>query len=338
MTPRERMVAACRFEEVDRPPVWLMRQAGRYLPEYHEARGGRDFWTLVRTPEIAAGITMQPVRRFGMDAAIVFSDILTVPAAMGVEVVYGEGGPELGGLVRGPDDVARLRRVDAGRDLGYVAEAVRLVASMVGERALVGFAGAPFTLACYMVGGRGKEIGRIRELAGRDPGTLEALVGKLAEVVGDLAAMQVEAGAHVVQIFDTWAGMLEPDEYERWALGPVARVVERLEGSGVPVILYVNGAAPHLEAMARSGCDVLSVDSGVGLGKARALLGRSVALQGNLDPARLLGPVGEIGDAVRALVAETGGRGHVVNLGHGVLPATPVEAVKAFVDAVRGEP
>ncbi len=336
MNGRERMLAACRREDVDRPPVWLMRQAGRYLPEYRELKKDRDFWTLVRTPELASEVTLQPIRRFGMDAAIIFCDILVVPDSMGVSVRYGEGGPVLEPLVTGMRDVEALHPVDAGRDWPYLAEALGLVRAQLDDRALVGFAGAPFTLASYMVEGRvSDDLAKIKSLGYNRPEVLEALLGRLSQAVADLLCMQVEAGADLVQLFDTWAGRLAPGDYERWALPSVQTVVERVHALGVPVILYVNGAAGLLEPMARSGCDVLSVDARVRLSDAVQRVGGSVALQGNLDPIRLLGPLEGVRESVRALVAETGGRGHVVNLGHGVLPPTPLEAVETFVRSVQ---
>jgi uroporphyrinogen decarboxylase len=337
MTGRERILAACRSEPVDRPPVWLMRQAGRYLPEYHELKGGRDFWTLVRTPELASEITLQPVRRFGMDAAIIFSDILIVPHAMGVKVAWSGSGPELDGLVSGMEDVERLVRVDADRDFPWLGEAIGRVAGEAGGRALVGFAGAPFTLAAYMVQGRvSYDLAPFKTLAYGSPGVLDALLSKITDAVADLLLMQVRAGADVVQIFDSWAGLLSPDDYERWALPGARDVIGRMSGSGVPVILYVNGAAGLVELMASSGCDVLGLDAGIRLDQARERTGGCAALQGNLDPARLLGPVSGVREGVRGLVAQTGGRGHILNLGHGVLPSTPPAAVEAFVGAAGG--
>lgn len=337
MTGRDRILAACRCEVLDRPPVWLMRQAGRYLPEYKELKSGREFWTLIRSPRNAAEITLQPVRRFGMDAAIIFSDILVVPHAMGVDVTYGEAGPELSGLVKGMQDVERLGEVEAGRDLPWLAQAIGQVRRELGDRALVGFAGGPFTLAAYMVEGRiTRDLMTLKTLALVHPDVVDGLIRKLSRAVADVLLAQVDAGADVVQIFDTWAGCLAPGDYERWALPGVREVVERVRPAGVPVILYVNGAAGLLEAMARSGCEVLSLDARVRLGEARTRLGNGVALQGNLDPTRLLGPIDGVRDGVRALLTETGGRGHIVNLGHGVLPSTPPESVGAFVQAVTG--
>jgi uroporphyrinogen decarboxylase len=313
-----------------------MRQAGRYLPEYQELRKGRDFWTLVRTPELAAEVTLQPVRRFGMDAAIVFCDILVVVDAMGVEVSYDQGGPALGRLVSGMQDVDGLSGVDPGRDLPYLAETIGLVSGRIGDRALIGFAGAPFTLAAYMIEGRvGPELAVVKTLAMSRPDVLDALLERLVDAVSDLLLAQIRAGADMVQIFDTWAGRLSPGDYDRWALPAVQAVAERVRPAGAPVVLYVNGAAGILGSMARSGCDVLSLDARIRLGEARERLGPGVALQGNLDPAALLGPAEGIRRSTRAIVEETGGRGHIVNLGHGVLPTTPPEAVGAFVDAVR---
>jgi len=341
-TSQERFASACRCEAVDRPPVWLMRQAGRYLPEYRAVRAKHDFWEMVRTPELAAAVTEQPVRRFDMDAAILFSDILIVPDAMGIEVRYEPGGPVLSPLVASLADVLALCEVEPARDFAYVAEAIRLLtARLHPEKALIGFAGAPFTLAAYMVqGGPARSVDRLKALAHRDRGAYDLLLDRVTAAVTGLLALQIEAGVDAVQIFDTWAWHLGPDDYVDLALPYTARIIERLRPHGRPVISYLRSAAAHLEAAAAAGPDVLSIDCTIRLADAMARAPAGVALQGNFDPALLFAPPAVIAGAVErqlALVRERGaGRGYIVNLGQGLTPEIPIEGVEALVNAVRG--
>jgi len=334
-----RFLDACFGRPVDRPPVWMMRQAGRYLPEYREVRRTLSFLDLCRTPEAAVEVSLQPFRRFGPDAVIFFSDILVAVAAMGARVEFGDAGPELPEPVRSASDVALLKRFDPSSAVAFTGEILGLLRREVGERAAVlGFAGAPWTLASYLVeGGGSKSFAVIKQMMGRDPETLRRLLELLADVVGDLLSFQIESGATAVQLFDTWAGELSLQDYREWALPAAARAVARIRRDGAPVILYVNGCGHLLEAMAESGADVLSVDWRVPLSQARRRV-PGKALQGNLDPGVLLGTPARVAERTRAMVAETGGRAHVVNLGHGVLPSTPVESVEAFFDAVKGGP
>jgi uroporphyrinogen decarboxylase len=335
-TPRDRMLAACRGQAVDRPPVWLMRQAGRYLPEYRALRERHGFWDLVRRPELSVELALQPLRRFAVDATIVFSDILVLPDAMGARVQYEGAGPRLERPFQGEDDLARLADMDLRRDLAYLGEAVAgLAAAVHPERAVIGFAGAPLTLAAYLVeGGASKDLRGLKALAYRDPELARRLLEGLADRVAELLRLQVEAGADLVQVFDSWAGLLSPRDYRDLALPAVRRVFSRIADLGVPRVLYLRGAASHLEAAAESGADVLSVDQSVTLAQARARLGPGSVFQGNLDPAELFGPPARIRARVRDLCAEVGGRGWIANLGQGVVPEIPVEGVAAFVDAV----
>ena len=337
MNSRERFLAACRCEPVDRPPVWLMRQAGRYLPEYQGLRAKASFWDMVRTPELAVEATMQPLRRFGMDAAILFSDILPVLDAMGVDVRYGSEGPVIDPPVRSEADLARLRPIDAKTDLAYVGEAVSLLAAELHpETALIGFAGAPLTLAAYLIEGAGsRDLRRIKSLAYNQPELVHKVLAMLADAVADLLRFQVDCGVDAVQVFDTWSGLLSPEDYSDLALPYAKRVVGRVRELGKPVILYVRGAAANLEAAASSGCDVLSVDSSIRLQEARDRLGSKVALQGNLDPAELFGPAERIGERVHHLIDATRGTGHILNLGQGIVPDTPIEGVSEFVRSVK---
>lgn len=338
MNGRERMIAACRGEAVDRPPVWLMRQAGRHLPEYNELRGTYGFWDMVRTPELAAAVTLQPIRRYGMDAAVVFSDILIVLEAMGARVRFVNGrGPVVDEPVNTRAALERLRPVDAEEAFGYLAQALRILArELHPETALIGFAGAPFTLAAYLVEGRSsRDVRTLKALAYNDPRLASDILTRLAHVVGDLLLLQIRAGADVVQLFDTWAGYLSPEDYRDLSLPWTRAIVERLQETGVPVILYLRNAAGHLEAAAETGCHVLSVDSSLRLADARRRLPASVGLQGNLDPAELLGPPERIRRRVRSLIDDATGGGYVVNLGQGVTPDVPIAGVEALVSAVR---
>ena len=337
MEGRTRFLAACRRQPVDRPPVWIMRQAGRYLPEYLELRTRHPFMEVCRTPEIALEVALQPLRRFPLDAAIVFSDILVVPEAMGQTVEYPEGGPRLSPPLSEGFDPDALVPDDVGTSLGYVYDAVRLLRREMGDdRAVLGFAGAPYSLASYMVqGGGSRHNEAIKRLMYQDPERALALLERIADVVAEHLKLQIEAGADAVQIFDTWAGGLAPEDYVRFALPVTRRVLDQLAPLGATRILYVNGAAGLLEHVATAGADVVSVDWRVELTAAARILGEDVTLQGNLDPVELFGPPERIRSRVR-WIHRTLGRstGHVFNLGHGILPGTPIEGADAFVQAV----
>lgn len=314
-----------------------MRQAGRYLPEYREVRRRVDFLELCRTPDLAAEVSLQPFRRFQPDGVIFFSDILVPVAAMGARVEFGDGGPHLAEPVRSADDVRRLRRFDPALEIPYTGEILgRLRRETGDDAAVLGFTGAPWTLACYLVeGGGSKSFAAIKSIMGRDAPALRRLLDLLADVVADVLSFQVASGAQAVQLFDTWAGELAPEDYREWALPYVIRAIAGTRRDGAPVILYINGCATLLEEMATSGADVLSLDWRLPLTQARQRIpGR--ALQGNLDPGVLLGPPEEVWRRTRAMIEQTGGQAHVVNLGHGVLPETPVESVQAFFGAARG--
>ncbi len=332
----KRFLDACYRRPVDRPPVWMMRQAGRYLPEYRRVRESVPFLELCRRADIATEVSLQPFRRFQPDGVIFFSDILIPVAAMGARVEFGDSGPELPEPVRSRGDVDRLRLFDPSKEIPVVGQTLGNLRREVGDRAAVlGFAGAPWTLASYLVeGGSSKSFAVIKQMMGRDKETLRRLLDLLADVVGDILSFQIASGAHAVQLFDTWAGELSLEDYRSWALPATARAISRIRRSGAPVILYVNGCSHLIEAMAESGAEVLSVDWRLSLSEARRRVPNR-ALQGNLDPAALLSTPEEVSRQTRALIAETGGAGHVVNLGHGVLPSTPIECAEAFFAAVR---
>jgi uroporphyrinogen decarboxylase len=334
------LLRALRREAVERPPVWLMRQAGRYLPEYQAVRGRSDFLTMVRTPELAAEITLQPVRRFGVDAAIVFSDILVIPDAMGVHVTVDETvGPRVHDPVRAMADVARLRAVEPEHDLSYHLETLRLVRSALDpDTALIGFAGAPWTLAAYMIeGSGGRQFATAKRLLTEHPAVAHALLGKLADAVGDFLVAQVRAGAQAVQLFDSWAGALGPDDFARFALPYLARAARRAASAGAPVLVFAPGAWAHAEAIvAATQPDAIGADWHVRPEDARRLGDRMrVAVQGNLDPCHLFGDVDTVRRRTAAMLRGLHGAGHVANLGHGVLPDTPVANVAAFVETVQ---
>jgi uroporphyrinogen decarboxylase len=331
---------ACRREPVERPPVWMMRQAGRYLPEYRAVRARADFLTMVHTPELAARVTLQPVDILGVDAAIIFSDILVVPAAMGLGLTVEEGtGPRFHDPIGSPGDLERLRDVDVERDLGYVLEALRLTrAELRGRVPLIGFAGAPWTLMSYMVEGAGtKTFTRAKRFLVEQPNGAHALLARLAAIVGRFLEAQVAAGAQAVQLFDSWAAALGPRDFREFALPYLAEAVRAARNAGVPVIAFAPGAGWALEEIATAtGADVIGVDWQTDAADARRRFATTrVALQGNLDPAWLYAPPSEVERRTHAMLEAFGGVGHIANLGHGILPDVPVEHAAAFVRAVQ---
>ena len=332
----QRLLSACLGGPVDRPPVWMMRQAGRYLPEYREVRKKVSFLELCRSVDLATEVSLQPFRRFAPDGVIFFSDILVPVAAMGARVEFGDGGPELPEPIRDAAAVDRLHAFDPSEEIAFTGEILARLRREVGdEAAVLGFCGAPWTLASYLVeGGGSKSFAAIKEMMGRDAATLRRLLELLADVVGEVLSFQIASGARAVQLFDTWAGELTTEDYRQWALPATARAIGRIRREGCPVILYVNGCGHLLEAMNESGADVLSIDWRVSLSEARRRLpGRP--LQGNLDPGALLGTPEDVSRRTRAAIAETGGAAHIVNLGHGVLPGSRLECVEAFFAAAR---
>ena len=332
-------LAACRGQATPRPPLWLMRQAGRYLPEYREIRNHVSFLELCKTPELAAEVTLQPIRRFGFDAAILFSDLLIPLEAMGLEVHFTEQGPQLPAPVRSEADLARLRVFDPWESTPFVCDTIRQLEDKLGETPLIGFAGAPLTLAAYMVeGGGSRHFVELKRLLWSDAAAARTLMGKLTTTVIAYLKAQVAAGAQAVQLFDTWAGILAPADFEEHVLPYVQRIVTALRPTGVPVIYFVNGAGPLLGHMRQTGADVLGLDWRVDLRVARATLGPGVAVQGNLDPVVLFAPPEEVARRVGELLIKGGGRGHIVNLGHGILPDTPIRGVEAMLAAVRQGP
>jgi uroporphyrinogen decarboxylase len=336
----DRFLRACRREPVDRVPVWMMRQAGRYLPEYRAVRARADFLTMVCTPELAVEVTLQPVDLLGVDAAIIFSDILVVPQAMGMALSVEEGvGPRFHDPLRTPADHDRLRDPVPDEDLGYVLDALRLARrELAGRVPLIGFAGAPWTLLSYMVEGQGtKSFTRAKRLLVEDPARAHALLGRLAAGVGRFLAAQVAAGAQAVQVFDSWAGALSPRDFREFALPYLAETARLAREAGAPVIVFAPGAGWAIEEIAgTTGADVIGIDWQTEAADARRRLsGRPVALQGNLDPSWLYAPPAEIRLRTHRMLEAFGGRGHVANLGHGIHPDVPPDHARAFIESVH---
>jgi uroporphyrinogen decarboxylase len=339
MTSRERFLAACRRETLDAPPAWVMRQAGRYLPEYRAARAGRSFLDMVHDSAVAAEVTLQPLRRFDMDAAVIFSDILVPPAAMGVAVNFLEGeGPALAPVVRTAADVERLVDFDPWAATRFLADAIRAVRKELGaDKAIIGFCGAPWTVASYMIeGGSSRNFDHTKRMLYDDPALFARLCTRIVDNSIPYLEMQVEAGADVVQVFDSWGGALAADTYRAHVLPHVRRLVLGIQARGVPVILYVNGAAQLLEVMADSGAEVLGIDWRVAPADAIARVGKRCALQGNLDPCALYAsPAVVTREVNRVLDAFATQKGYVFNLGSGILPDVPVASMETLFKAVR---
>ena len=340
----DRFLRALLRESVDVTPVWMMRQAGRYLPEYRRTREqAGSFMDLCRTPDLACEVTLQPLRRFALDAAILFSDILTIPDAMGLGLGFTAGeGPRFERPVRTARDIERLGVPDPETDLGYVMDAVRLIRRELGGQVpLIGFSGSPWTLATYMVeGGGSKEFAHAKGMLFDAPELMHRLLDCLAEAVRAYLDAQIAAGAQAVMIFDTWGGVLTPRDYREFSLRYMSRIVEGLrrenEGRRVPVILFTKGGGGWLEAIAGSGCDAIGVDWTLDLADARARVGDRVALQGNMDTCVLYANDGRIRDEVASVLASFGpGEGHVFNLGHGIHQHIDPDRVSTFIDAVH---
>jgi uroporphyrinogen decarboxylase len=338
LTRTERLLRACRGEPVDRPPVWLMRQAGRYLPEYRAAREGVSFLDACRDVERAVEISLQPLRLVGTEAVILFSDIFVPVLGLGVGVEFAPG-PVVAEPIRTRAQAEALVVSDPRDRVPYVFEILRRLRKALEDDGvpLLGFAGAPWTLAAYLVEGHGsRHFTALKSLLHRDPETLRALLARLTDLTVHYLNAQIEAGAQVVQLFDTWAGILSPAEYRSWILPTHRAIASRVDRARAPFILYVNDGAHVLDSMLESGADVISVDHRVDLGRAARQAGRRASLQGNLDPCALAAPRDVIFAMVRAMAREAApARGWIANLGHGCLPETPVEGVRAFTDAVR---
>ena len=340
----DRLLRALLRQPVDVTPVWMMRQAGRYLPEYRATRErAGSFMKLCSTPELACEVTLQPLDRFALDAAILFSDILTIPDAMGLGLYFVEGeGPRFERPVRSVAEIEALGVPDPEERLGYVMAAVRMIRrELAGRVPLIGFSGSPWTLATYMVeGGASKEFSRVKGMMFDNPRALHTLLDVTARAVTEYLNAQISAGAQAVMVFDTWGGVLTPRDYREFSLRYMERIVAGLirerDGRRVPVILFTKGGGAWLEAMAETGCDALGIDWTVDIGEARARVGDHVALQGNMDPCVLYASQQRIHAEVDQILESYGaGPGHIFNLGHGIHPHVDPERVAAFIDAVH---
>ena len=332
LTRKELFLRACRCEPVPRVPVWMMRQAGRYLPEYREIRAKNSFLTVCKTPDLAVEISVQPFRRLGVDAIIIFSDILIPAEAMGLELELEDAGPNLPNPVRTEADVRKLHTFDPEQETGFLMEALRRTVRQVGpDVPVLGFAASPWTLACYMVEGKTKEgFATVKNFLYREPKVFRELLHRIAQATIPYLKGQIQAGVSAVQLFDTWCGELDLQDYTEFVLPAVQEVIAGI-GSAVPVIYYTKASHHLLPSVVKAGANVLSVDWRVPLSTVRKLAGPKVALQGNLDPAILFGPEDKIRTATLGIVEELGGHGHILNLGHGILQHTPVENAQLFI-------
>jgi uroporphyrinogen decarboxylase len=337
MLKNDLLIKTLRGEETDRPPVWMMRQAGRYLPDYRVLRDKYDFFTRVQTPELATAITLQPIDQIGVDAAILFSDILVVLQAMGLEVQLIENkGPVLPDPVRSIADMSRIRVPDAEESLGYVSEAIRLTKKELNDRVpLIGFAGAPWTLLCYMIEGKGsKTFDSVKTFCYTQPELAHRLLQMMTDTTIAYLKLQVKAGVDVVQLFDSWGGLLSPDDFEVFSLRYMRQIIHALKDE-IPTILFAKGAWGSIPEMVNTGAAGLGLDWCIRPETARKMAGHSITLQGNLDPARLLSPLPELKKEITRMLNGFGPGRYIANLGHGILPHIPVDHAKFFVDTVK---
>ncbi len=336
--PTARFLRACRRLPVDATPVWFMRQAGRYMPEYRALREKHTLLEMCHQPELAAEVTLQPVRAFGVDAAILFADILlpAIPLGLGLEFVQGEG-PVIGAPVRSLADVQRMRAVQAEEHLGYVMQAIRLLRGELGQTPLIGFCGAPFTVAAYLVEGRAsRDFLVIKQMMYGAPEVFHALMARLSDLLAEYLVAQARAGAQALQVFDSWVGVLSPQDYQRFVLPYSQKVIRAAQAQDVPVIHFGVNTATLLPLLKQAGGDVLGLDWRIPLDDGWQRLGHDVAVQGNLDPAALFAPQAELAARVSDVLQRAGGRpGHIFNLGHGILQHTPVDNVRAVVEMVH---
>ncbi len=331
------LLRALRKEKVERPPVWMMRQAGRYLPDYLKLKAKYDFFTRVQTPELATQITLQPIDQIGVDAAIIFSDILVIPQAMGLEILMEEGkGPSLPKVIQSQQDIDELNTADAAHHLNYVLEALSLTKKELNGRVpLIGFAGAPWTILCYMVEGKGsKTWDKAKQFAFTQPALAHALLQKITTITIDYLKAQAAAGADVVQVFDSWAGSLSPADFKTFAQPYLIQISDAVSSS-VPVILFPKGTWYALEDLSKSSASGIGIDWTITPQQARAFTNNNITLQGNFDPAKLLAPIPQIKQWVKEMIDGFGTQNYIANLGHGITPNVPVDNAKAFVDAVK---
>lgn len=334
-------IRACKRQPVERTPIWIMRQAGRYLPEYRAVRAKADFLTLCKTPELAAEVTIQPVDIIGVDAAIIFSDILVIPEAMGMHLEMNEGkGPIFHHPIRNENDAKILKQVDPAKDLKYVLDAVSHTKKELNGRVpLIGFSGSPWTLLTYMVEGKGsKNFSWIKRFVYSNPKLAHGILDKLSSTIADYLSAKIQAGANAVQIFDTWGGILSQADFSEFSLNYISKVISQINRKDEPVIVFCKGVHFGLEQLANSGAEVIGLDWTMNLGEVRTKIGNKVALQGNLDPTVLYAPKEKIHDETTKVLKSFGnGSGHIFNLGHGILPDVDPENAKALVNFVKEE-
>ena len=332
---------ACKRQPVERTPVWMMRQAGRYLPEYRAIREKADFLTMCKTPELATEVTIQPVDLIGVDAAILFSDILVIPEAMGMHLEMHEGsGPIFPNPIRNEKDAKSLKIIDPEKDLKFVLDAVSLTKKELNNRVpLIGFSGAPWTLLCYMVEGKGsKNFSFVKSLIYNNPKLAHSILDKLADAIAKYLSAKIEAGADAVQIFDTWGGILSQNDFEDFSLRYIKKIIANIKKDGQPVIVFAKGVHYNLNKIADAGANVIGLDWTMNLSQARKEIGNRVALQGNMDPTVLYAKKEKIRDEVIKILSNYGkGAGHIFNLGHGILPDIKPENAKYFIETVKEE-
>lgn len=331
------ILKALKGEKTERVPVWMMRQAGRYLPDYLKLKAKYDFFTRVQTPELATEITLQPIDQVGVDAAIIFSDILVIPQAMGLEVLMEEGkGPSLPQVIKTQKDIDNLTTENVEESLKYVTDALSLTKKELNGRIpLIGFAGAPWTILCYMVEGKGsKTWDKAKQFAYTEPHLAHQLLQKITAITINYLKAQIKAGADLVQVFDSWAGSLSPSDFKTYAQPYLIQIADALKDDA-PVILFPKGTWYALEDLSKSSAAGLGLDWGIEPQRARQFTGNRVTLQGNFDPSKLLAPIPEIKKAVKEMIDGFGTQKYIANLGHGITPNVPVDHAKAFVDAVK---
>ena len=332
---------ACKRQDVERTPIWIMRQAGRYLPEYRAVRAKVDFLTMCKTPELAAEVTIQPVDIIGVDAAILFSDILVIPEAMGMHLELNEGeGPVFPNPIRTTDDAKKLKEIDPTKELKYVLDAVALTKKNLDNRVpLIGFSGSPWTLLTYMVEGKGsKNYSEVKKLLYNNPALAHSILDKLSDTIAEYLSAKIEAGCNAVQIFDTWGGILSQKDFEEFSLRYVEKIISQIKRKDEPIIFFAKGIHYKLDKVANIGADVLGLDWTMDLGEVRKQVGDKVALQGNMDPTVLYANKNYIRDETKRVLSSFGnGNGHIFNLGHGILPDIDPENAKALVQFVKEE-
>jgi uroporphyrinogen decarboxylase len=340
--PKRDFIEACYGRPVTRRPIWVMRQAGRYQASYRTVRALHSFEEVCARPELACRVTLAPVKEFDLDAAILFSDILTIFPAMGLPVSFGDGGPKIAEPIRRPDQVSHLFPLDPEENVSFVLDAVRMIRARLKDNIpLIGFAGAPFTLACYAIEGQtSRDFAIARRFFFREPDMARRLMAHLTDAVAQYLIAQIDAGADAVQIFDSWGGLLSAEDYAQWVQPFMRDIVSRVKRPGVPVIIYVKGTSHLIDVLSDTGCDVLGVDWRTDLTDAARRCRKQTAIQGNLDPLALYGDNADIRHRTRTIMEamDKTGKGHIFNLGHGILPTTSEDSLRVLVDIVHRTP